>query len=452
MNGRKKGIRSRMMLLVGSLVLGVFLLVALVFQVLMSSYMEKSATQALSVSRQDILQDRREDRPPKMDRPPTGRAEMVLVSRDYGIESPWAEHGLDQRGEEQAAFVQGLEEQLAVLGTGGVRKMETGNSLYYFTSVERQEIPGTYVVFFINMSDLYSLQQTILMFLGVAMLGALLAGTAIAWGIASRIAGPIRHLMDSAVRMGEGVYEPITEEFQDLELDRLKQAMNESMIKLETYDTEQRTFFQNVSHELRTPLQIIKSNAEGIEYGILEGAKAAAVVREETDRLGGLVEDILYLARLEGNSNDMVYKRNDLREILSYTVERYGPILRKKGIQVEYDFQEDPVWYLCEERSMERAFQNLLSNAVRHTRDRIRISCRRMEERILVAVEDNGPGIQDAELPHIFERFYKGAGGKHGLGLSIVKAIVQSHGGRVEVSTGPGGTVFTILFQGEEAC
>jgi signal transduction histidine kinase len=221
--------------------------------------------------------------------------------------------------------------------------------------------------------------------------------------------------------------------------------MNETTRKLEAYDTEQRVFFQNVSHELRTPLQIIKNNAEGIEHGLLDRVKASKDIRDETDKLGELVEDIIYLSRLEARSKDMVYTENDLRETLSYTLERNSSLFRSRGIHIEYDFQDTPVRFEYDEKSIERAFQNLISNAIRYTRDRILVTCRKLDGRIIVAVEDNGTGIRNEDLPRIFDRFYKGENGVHGIGLSIVKSIITSYGGRIEVRTGPEGTAFTVF-------
>ena len=95
---------------------------------------------------------------------------------------------------------------------------------------------------------------------------------------------------------------------------------------------------------------------------------------------------------------------------------------------------------------MERAFQNLLSNAIRYAKQRIRVTCRQVEGRVVVAVEDDGPGIPRTDLPKIFDRFFKGEKGGHGIGLSIVKSVVSAHGGRIEVSTGPQGSTFTMFF------
>jgi len=311
--------------------------------------------------------------------------------------------------------------------------------------VASRNLPGGYAVFYINMTDMYQLETNLSRLLWITMLVALAGALFAASMIAARITGPIKHLSSFARRIGDGDYGKLDEDFKDLELHDLKNGMNDTPRKLEEYDTDQRVFFQNVSHELRTPLQNIKNNAEGIEHDLLDKDRASALIRQETDKLSELVEDIRYLSRLEARSRDMEQSENDLRETLSYTVERYSNLLKRNGINVRYDFQDETVMFTYDEKSIERAFQNLLSNAVRYAKDEIRVSCREMDGRIVISVADNGKGIKEDELPRIFDRFYKGENGVHGIGLSIVKSIVNSYGGRIEVETGPTGTVFTIF-------
>lgn len=174
-------------------------------------------------------------------------------------------------------------------------------------------------------------------------------------------------------------------------------------------------------------MQIIKTNAEGIQFNILEKNNACTIIKDETDKLSELVEDIIYLSRLESRAKDMITTENDLRETLSYAAERYYSLFISKNIKVIYEFDEEPVLFTYDEKSMERAFQNLLSNALRYSRGKIIITCRKIQDRILIKVEDNGPGISQEDLPHIFDRFYKGKSGVHGIGLSIVKSIVTSY-------------------------
>jgi signal transduction histidine kinase len=445
---RRKSIRTRLILMVATLMVAAFVAVFAAFKLLITNYIENNANEILSTSTEYVRTDPRtgDTTPDKDDKKPAGKAEAVIISSDYEILFPTQRPLPFESSNDFGDFTDALKAEQPDLSSGEIRKVQTDSGLFYYNSMASRNMPGAYAVFYINMTDMYQLETNLSRLLWITMLVALAGALVAASMIAARITGPIKHLSSFARRIGDGDYAVLDEDFKDLELHDLKNVMNDTTRKLEDYDTEQRVFFQNVSHELRTPLQIIKNNAEGIEHDLLDKDRASSLIRQETDKLSELVEDIIYLSRLEARSRDMEQSENDLRETLSYTVERYSTLLKKNGVNVLYDFQDEPVMFTYDEKSIERAFQNLLSNAVRYAKDEIKVSCREMDGRIVVSVADNGKGIKEDELPRIFDRFYKGENGVHGIGLSIVKSIVNSYGGRIEVETGPGGTVFTVFF------
>lgn len=451
---KKSSIKYRLISRVAFLIVSIFLLISIIFNALISEYIKYNASQVLTESRRyikDIPKDNYDDRellrePKKPDKMPTGKAEAVVVTSNFVVLKPDNEFFQYNNNTDLTTFTNEVKKQKINLDSDKVEKLSTDLGLYYYTSVENTNNTNSYIVYFINMSNLDEFKNSLSSILFIVMIFALILTLYVTYIISTRITEPIKDLSDFAKRIGEGKYESIKKEFQDLELHNLKESMNETTKKLEEYDTEQRTFFQNVSHELRTPLQIIKTNAEGIEYNLIDKDKASSMIKDETDKLSELVEDIIYLSRLEARSKDMVYTENDLRETLSYTVERYRTVFKKKNIEIIYEFDDDPVMFKYDEKSMERAFHNLISNALRYTKDKIVISCKIWEKRIIIKVEDNGSGISKEQLPNIFDRFYKGEKGVHGIGLSIVKSIVTSYNGRVEVDTSVRGSSFTLFF------
>lgn len=448
---KKKSIKIRMLFMVTSLILVVFTMIILFFKVFITQYIENNANDVLSESRRFIAEmpingvKPDDDQRVKPKKSPSGDANALIVSSDYKVITPLSSPQALNENSNLYDFTKAVTEKRIKLDSEEILKLQTDQGLYYYTSVPNSSNSGSFMVFFINMTNLYSFEQNLSNTLLIIMLVALMITIAMTYIIASRISEPVKELSEFAKRIGDGNYEILSKDFNDLEVHDLKISMNETSQKLMEYDTEQRVFFQNASHELRTPLQIIKSNAEGIEYNLIDKDKAALVIKKEADKLGELVEDIIVLSRLEARSKDMVYTKGDLRETFSYTMERFATVLKEKGIKVEYDFDESPVFFEYDERSMERALQNLVSNAVRYTRGKLKITCRVLEERIVIKVSDNGPGISNEDLPRVFDRFYKGKDGVHGIGLSIVKSIINSYQGRIEVSTGSEGTTFTVF-------
>lgn len=449
----RKSIQFRLMSMVTTLMVVAFISIIIVFNLLFTYYIETTATNLLSLSsenvgfgpfRDDAASDsnmrQRENNPDF-----AVSVQRALINSNYEVIFPMDLPTDFQQDLDTENFVQGLEIEQANLEEVENARLEWEGNLYYYTLTMNEGMSDLVSVYFINMSDLYNLENRLNQILLVVMIVVLVISLAVTYLISAKIANPMKSLALFAQRMGEGEYDTISDEFTDLELHELKQAMNETTTKLKHYDAEQRAFFQNASHELRTPLQIIKNTAEGIEYDIISEEKGVEVIKKETDKLSDLVEDILFLSRLESKSADRITDTNDLRETLSYTVERYSYLLEQNGIEVEFDFQENPVLYNYDEREFERVIQNLLSNAMRYSKGLIRVGCKEINDRIILTVSDNGEGISEADLPHIFDRFYMGEQGVNGIGLTIVKAIITSYGGRIDVSSNKKGTTFTVF-------
>jgi two-component system, OmpR family, sensor histidine kinase CssS len=222
--------------------------------------------------------------------------------------------------------------------------------------------------------------------------------------------------------------------------------MNTAAAQLDSYDREQKTFFQNVSHELRTPLQSIRCSAEGIEHGILEQRQASRIIIAETDRLSDMVEDLLYLSRIDSISLSDERSECDLREIISNCAERQRGVAMERGLKYVFNFAPHPVHFYCVEKHLSRAFSNLISNAIRYAEKVITLTCHQDGKEIIVTVKDDGPGIPEKDLPFIFDRFYSGKGGKHGIGLAIVKTVIEQHYGTIKVKSDTIGSTFTVIF------
>ncbi|CZQ87624.1 sensor histidine kinase [Trichococcus ilyis] len=466
MKNSKKSLKIRLLTTITLLLAAVFAFIYLVFNFFFTQYIETTADSLLVEARQNYIErpfdgDKKAEQEPtasdaaitdephdKNPEPHTAFASSVqktIISDDFEILFPQVQFSGFSDEDALTNFVSGLKSSDIKLARTADGKLELEDNLYYYAIAPNIEEEGTYAVFFLNMSDLYIFEQTLNQILLIIMLIGLVTIATITYLIVSKITKPLQTLAHFANEIGEGNYQTIDEEFVDLELHELKTTMNETTKKLKLYDADQRTFFQNASHELRTPLQIIKTNAEGIEVGIIDDKKGAIAIKKETDKLGTLVEDILYLSRLETRSSDRMMVTNDLRETLAYTAERYASVSDRNNLRVQFDFQKDPVLFHYDEKDFERAFQNLISNALRYAENIIHLGCRQIDNRIMITIHNDGEPISKADLPHIFDRFYKGNKGVHGIGLSIVQSIVQSYGGRIEVMSSAKGTTFTII-------
>lgn len=228
-------------------------------------------------------------------------------------------------------------------------------------------------------------------------------------------------------------------------------------------------FLANVSHELRTPISMVQGYSEALLDDIAaspeEQRQHVQIIHEESLRMGRLVKDLLDLAKMQSGHLEMHFTELDLHELLRRVERKYLPVTRDKGIQLVLDLPEEPLYMKrADEGRLEQVLTNLLDNAIRHTSSGKRILLIARQERIngtpwvKLDVADEGQGIDENDLPYIFERFYKadkartrGLNGGTGLGLAIVKHFVDAHGGQISVRSKLGqGTTFTIYLPSED--
>ena len=206
----------------------------------------------------------------------------------------------------------------------------------------------------------------------------------------------------------------------------------------------QQTFFQNASHELKTPLMAIQGYAEGIQAGVMDTASAAEVILAESDRMTELVDELLDISKIDMGRQPLTLSEMDVRELLYDSIRAVESAAAASGITIAPDFSEEPIMVKCDDTQMRRAVTNILTNGLRYARSELRLTCRTEKRHATIRIQDNGDGIAEADLPHIFDRFYMGKSGKSGIGLALTKEIIHLHKGTIRAYNGDGGAVFEI--------
>mgnify|MGYP000132036724 FL=1 len=206
----------------------------------------------------------------------------------------------------------------------------------------------------------------------------------------------------------------------------------------------QQTFFQNASHELKTPLMAIQGYAEGIQAGVMDTASAAEVILAESDRMTELVDELLDISKIDMGRQPLTLSEMDVRELLYDSIRAVEPAAAAGGIAIVPDFPEEPVMVSCDDTRLRRAVTNILSNGVRYARSELRLTCRADRRQVTIRIQDNGDGIAEEDLPHIFDRFYMGKNGKSGIGLALTREIIHLHKGTIRARNGDTGAIFEI--------
>lgn len=218
--------------------------------------------------------------------------------------------------------------------------------------------------------------------------------------------------------------------------------------ELDRFHEIQRQFLQNASHELKTPLMSIQGYAEGIRDGIFTDKSAEQgldVIVAETNRLKHIVTEIILLAKLESEEDLFHPSSYSASELVSKAIERLHPLTVQQNVTITVrSLSTDPILYVDEGKILQ-ALLNIVGNALRHADEHIEIQIDGGKRQAIIEVIDDGEGIPDDLLPHLFHRFVKGKNGDVGLGLAISRAIIERSGGAIDVRNGTvAGAVFCL--------
>ena len=299
--------------------------------------------------------------------------------------------------------------------------------------------------------------------------GLLLAvtGTFLAVWLSRRITEPLRQLTDISVRMKELDFSAKYDGKNHTELDILGRNMNELSQKLEETISALRTanndlqrdldrrnrqeemrqeFLSNVTHELKTPIALIRGYAEGLQDGIADDPESRSfyldTIVEESDKMNVIVQKVLQLNQLEFGDNTVAMERFDIVDMIRNYLDSASILARQENIKLQFD-RRSPLYVWGDPFMIQEVFQNYYSNALHHAEPRsqsgsepekvIDIRCDVTDSKARITVFNTGRPIPEESLPHIWEKFYKvdkartRAYGGSGVGLSIVKAIMQLH-------------------------
>jgi heavy metal sensor kinase len=298
--------------------------------------------------------------------------------------------------------------------------------------------------------------QQILLVLCISIPASLILFSCGGWFLARRALKPVDLITRSARKISaDNLGQRLEVVNPNDEIGRLAETFNATLARLEDSFNRTRQFSVDVSHELRTPLTILRGETEMGLKCANEPAEFRQLLQsnmEEIERMSGIIQYLLDLSRAEAGALPLASMELDLHEFLAEQVQAVGVLAREKGVNLSCDGDRQ-VLVRADVMRLKQVFLNLLDNAVRHTPagGEARIVLEQEGEWAKISVHDTGTGIPAESLPKIFDRFYRVDGARNradggsGLGLSLVKSLIEAHGGRIEVSSVPGtGSTFTV--------
>lgn len=300
--------------------------------------------------------------------------------------------------------------------------------------------------------ELSELQHTALWLIGIGA-AILLMGILGGWRLVSRAIRPIEDISATAVRISAGdLSQRINVAETESELGRLASVLNSTFARLDAAFAQQRQFTSDAAHELRTPVSVMLTQAQTA----LNRERSAAEYRETVEscqraaqRMRRLIESLLELARLDAGQQPMKRMPFDLAQTARDCVTLVTPIAEARHVKILCD--APPLNCVGDPDRLSQVVTNLLTNAITYNKDNgeVRIVGAAKNGSVTLTISDTGIGISAEDLPHLFDRFYRAdksrTSGNTGLGLAISRAIIEAHGGAIEVSSTPDvGTLFTI--------
>jgi signal transduction histidine kinase len=284
--------------------------------------------------------------------------------------------------------------------------------------------------------------------------GAAAVALLLARWLARGMTQPLREMAEAAHKMERGDYSERVHTRSRDEVGQLAEAFNRMSAELDGVERLRRDLVANVSHELKTPISALRAHLENLLDGIEEpNPETLAVMLNQSERLGRLVEEVLDLSRLESGDVPLARDAIDLEPLVSEVVSEIQVVSADRRVSVDSEVPPGLPPALADRNRVHQVLFNLLDNAVRFTPEggRVGISAVRHNGCVQVRVSDTGVGIPQEHLPRLFERFYRvdsarsrGDGGT-GIGLAIARSVIEAHGGRIWAESTPGrGSVFAF--------
>lgn len=286
----------------------------------------------------------------------------------------------------------------------------------------------------------------------VLVIGAaigVIVGSVAAWWLIRRVMRPLDQLTEATRAVSAGNFGARVPEPPDAELRRLADSFNQMAATLENVEELRRTLVEDVAHELRTPLTSLRGYIEALADGVVEPTpEMLRNVQDEIERLTSLVEGLDKLARGEGRMPERARVPVDLTSLVRRVLELGTPELDSRGIKVRIEDRDDIPLILAEPVGIGQVVTNLVQNAARYTNDGglISVGMHLEDASLRCTIENTGPPIPPDQLPFIWERLYRvdpsrtRASGGAGIGLAIVREIVEAHGGTVGAMSGAAST------------
>lgn len=290
----------------------------------------------------------------------------------------------------------------------------------------------------------------------IVVLGGLILAASLGWFMARRALGDVEHITETARQIGTGDFDRrVIVSNRGDEIDHLAVTFNMMLDKIQSLVLELKQVTSDIAHDLRSPITRIRGMAETTLLGdktVQAYQDMAGLVVEESDRLVAIINSLLEIAEADAGVAQLTRSDFDMAVMVQDAVELFRPVAEDRDIAFHMTAPSSPLIFTGDKGRLQRVLANLIDNALKYTGPggHVLVSVEDELSHIKVSVADNGIGIKEHDLPHIFDRFYRADRSRstcgNGLGLSLAQAFVKAHRGHMEVESSPDkGSTFRIV-------
>ena len=376
-----------------------------------------------------------------------GAASIIILSDDFEITLPRDEDYKEARASISAEFAGAIKNKK--FPDDGLFVSSSGD-YYHVTYKEFKNISEDvrHLICYTPVTLLKKLRSiTIFIFFVTFVISIIVLG--VMRHSANKISKMTQYLCSETERIGAGDFTPVKEETPINELDELRQAINLMSCHLENTRESEKTYISYTTHNLRNRLMKITGYAQELEYNLSASpSDTGHAIQEENEKLIEEINKLLKYARLSNPHSNIELESVPLLDALENSIDRFSIVGKEKSLHFCLEADNSELFVHGNEDLLEDIFDNLISNAFRYAKSEIRITVNEKADLIRITVADDGKGLSEQDLAHMFERFYKGIDGNTGLGLSIVQKAAEYMGGKVTASNRDGGGAeFTVLLK-----
>jgi len=308
------------------------------------------------------------------------------------------------------------------------------------------------ILFFTEVTELINFKQTInqILLITLSISGIIIICSSLA--MSKKFDQSVKKLAHYAKELGQGTFDAKIEPLKFSEFQTLAKSMRDMSTMLANYEMNQKQFFQNASHELRTPLMAIQCYNDGIRENVFDPLDATVIINSEVEKMTELVGSILHLSRIDHHA--FTLEVVSINEVLRDCYSQVDVLATNNHKSINFTPLEPGRLIKIDHTLFDRAILNILSNALRYVKSEINIVVEPYLNRnifanirqnmVRIIISNDGDPIDDEDLPHIFDRFYKGKGGNTGIGLAMTKEIITAFDGTIKVKNSETGVNFII--------